>query len=88
MQKIFRFFLASDRRRRCLLVHAILWLLRLLRDVEQEEAQQYSDRLDCLDYEDGDDSRREFLAVEDEYLNCEHTANILESVIEDIECSY
>jgi hypothetical protein len=88
MQKIFRFFLASGRRRRCLLAGVALRLLRALHEIESEEAQQYSDRLDCLDYDGGGDSRREYLAVEDVYINCEHAANTLESVIEDLEFLY
>jgi hypothetical protein len=88
MQKIFRFFLASGRRRRCLLIGVTCRLLQALRDVETEAAQQYSYRLDCLDDDGGSDVRREYLAVEDDYINCEHIANTLESVIEDLEFLY
>jgi hypothetical protein len=70
------------------LVNRILWLLRVLRDVEMDAALQYSDKLDCLDYDAGGDSQREYLAVEGDYIICDYAANILVSVIEDIESSY
>jgi len=88
MKKIFRLFLASGRKRRRLAVGAALWLLRMLRDVENDEMSRNSDLLDSFDSEFRGFSRREYLALEDGYLSCGHAASVLGSAIEDLECAY
>jgi hypothetical protein len=88
MQKIFRFFLTSNRNRRCLIVAVILWLLRILRDVEHDEMERNSSILDSLELDFEGSSYREYAAIEDKYLNCEHALDFLESAIEDIKFAY
>jgi len=88
MQKIFRFFLASSRKRRYVLISVVLWLLRVLRDIEKDEMQRHSDRLDSLDEDIGAFPSREYNTIEEEYLYCEYILGVLDSVIEDIEFAY
>jgi hypothetical protein len=88
MQKIIRFFLASDRKRRCLIVGLILWLLRLLRDVEKDDMWRNSDLLDSFDSDITGVSRSEYNAIEEEYTSCEYALSVLESAIEDLEFAY
>jgi hypothetical protein len=85
MQKIFSFFLASGRKRRCRSVSMALWLLRLLRDAESDEMWHNSDLLDSID---ADVSRRQYATIEDDYLNSEFALGHLESAIEDLEFAY
>ena len=85
MQKILRFFLASDRNRRCWSASIAIRLLRLLRDAESDEAR----RLSCmLDEIDADALRRKYIAVEDECLCCESALEFLNSAIEDLKFAY
>jgi len=65
-----------------------LWLLRQVCDVEKEETYRNSDRLDELDLNPESISRRAYIAVEDDYLNCECALGFLESAIEDLELAY
>lgn len=85
MRKIFSIFLASDSKRRRRSVAMTLWLLRLLRDAERDEMWRNSDLLDSID---ADVSRREYIAVEDDYINNESALGYLESAIEDLEFAY
>jgi len=88
MQKIFHYVLTSKRKRRCIALSAALWLLRLLRDIEKSELCRNSDLLDSFNSETYALSRREYNAVEEKYLSCEHALDILESAIEDIDFAY
>jgi len=65
-----------------------LWLLRQVCDVEKEETYRNSDRLDELSLNPESFSRHAYIAVEDDYLNCECALGFLESAIEDLELAY
>lgn len=84
MQKIFRFFLSSNRKRRCLVAAVILWLLRLLRDVEVDEMERNSSLLDNFESVPEGYLRSKYNAIEEEYTSCEFTLGALDSAIEDI----
>jgi hypothetical protein len=88
MQKVFRFFLTSDRNRRRLVVVVVLWLLRLLRDAEHDEMERNSDVLDSLDLDPDGCSHREYEVIETQYNNSVLALRTLESAIEDIEFAY
>jgi len=88
MRKIFRLSLSSGRKRRRLVSGVLLWLLRLLRDIENDEMYRNSDLLDSFDSETCKISRREYNAVEEEYTSCEYALSVLETVIDDLECAY
>jgi len=88
MQKISCSFLASGRKRRCLLLGAILWLLRLLRNIEDNEMRRISDMLDSLEPKAGGTPRYEYIAIEEECASCEYALSVIESAIEDLECAY
>jgi hypothetical protein len=85
MKKIFRYFLASSRKSRRRAVGAAIWLLRLIRDVESDEMWRNSDLLDSIV---ADVSHREYLAVEDDYLDSESSLVFLESAIDDLDFAY
>ena len=86
MQKIFCFFLASSRKCRSRMVNIILWLLRLLREVEKCELWRNSKTLES--FSSKWISHHEYDAVEEECIYCESAFFILESVIENLECAY
>jgi len=88
MQKLFRAFLSAGRKRRGLTVGVALWLLRQVRDVEKDEAWRASDKLDSFDWKPDAITRRAYSVVEDDYLSCEHSLDVLESAIDDLEFAY
>lgn len=87
MKTILRFILSSGRERRRALEMA-LWLLRQIRNAEDEEMQRHSDRLDCFDLAITDTIPFEYNAIEEAYLSCEHALGSLNSAIEDLEYVY
>lgn len=62
-----------------------LWLLRQIRNAEDEEMQRHSDQLDCFDLKITDTIPLEYDAIEEAYLSCEHALDSLNSAIEDLE---
>ena len=88
MKKICRFFLASGRKRRCRTVRMVLWLLRMLRDVENDEVWRYSDLLDSFDSECEGFSKHKYNAVEEKCEECEFALSALDSAIEYLEDAY
>ena len=88
MLKLLRSFLTVDRKRRCLAVGLVIWLLRLVCDIEKDEFYRYSDKLDEFDLNSENVSRNVYNAVEEEYLVCECVLGFLESAIEDLEYAY
>ena len=89
MQKIFRFFLASSRRRRLRSIGAAMWLLRLVRDAEHDDMRTNEDMLEG--FASGDErvfTRKIYNDIEEECLACEHAMGFLESAIDDLEFVY
>jgi len=88
MLKLIRSILFADRRRRRLAVGLALRLLRLLRDIERDEAYYYSDKLDEFDFDSKNVSRNDYTAIEERCSVCECALGFLESAIEDLEYTY
>jgi len=70
------------------MVRSALWLLRSVRDAENDEMCRYSEKLDKFDLELDSVSRHIYIAVEEEYSNCESALDLLNSAIEDLEYAY
>lgn len=85
MQKLLRFILSADRKRRALVVGIALWLLRQIRDVEEEDFLYNLDKLDEFDLEH---DRHGYIAIEEEYLSCEYALAALDSAIDELEYAY
>jgi len=89
MLELFRFFMVSDRRHRRRAVGAVVRLLRLVLDAEQDDMRASEDLLDSLDpYDGGGFPNRKYNDVEEECLSCEHAMGYLESAIDDLEFVY
>ena len=88
MLKFFQSVLSAKRRRRSLIASAAIWLLRLIRDVEETELDRFSDELDKLDSNSESVPRHVYSVIEDEYTDCECALGYLESAIEDLEFAY
>ena len=88
MKKLIRFLLTSSRKRRCLSVRIILWILTMLRDAEEHEVWRCSDLLDSFDSGAGNVHKYNFYAVEDEYLSAENACGFLDCAIDDLNFAY
>ena len=88
MKKLFRFFLRSGHKRRCLLAGVALWLLKLLRDVENAEMYRNSDMLDRSDSGMIPLSRLKYAEIEEEYTYSEYALSVLDSAIDELEFAY
>jgi len=86
--KLSRHMVSATRKRRRRAVGFAIWLLRLVRDVEMDEACRYSDEIDRLDAMPVGVSRSKYNEVEEEYLYSECALGFLESAIEDLEFAY
>jgi len=88
MKKLFLFFLRSGRKRRCLLAGVVLWLLKLLRDVENDEMYRNSDMLDRADSGMISVSRLKYTEIEEQYTYSEYALSVLDSAIDELEFAY
>ena len=88
MRKLFRSLLSASRRSRCRAVSFVLWILRVIHDIEEIEIARYSDLLDGFNLNPGSVSRRSYGEVEDDYLDCEDALGFLDSAIENLEYAY
>jgi hypothetical protein len=88
MIKLFQSILAANRKRRCRVAGLTLWLLRLIRDVEETEMYRYSDELDKINLVPEKVPRRDYAAIEEECFNCECALGFLECAIDDLKFAY
>jgi len=88
MKKMFRSILLSGRNRRCRLVGVIIFILRLILDIEKDEMWRNSDLLENFDHDSYMNPRRNYQAIEEEYDSCEYIVGTLESAIEELEFVY
>ena len=88
MKKLFRFFLRSARKRRCFLAGVVLWLLKLLRDVEYDEMYRNSDLLDKSDSGMIPVSPLKYTQIEEAYTYSEYALSVLDSAIDELEFAY
>jgi len=88
MLRLFHYILSVNRKRRSLAVTIALRILRLVRDIEQDEAYRYSDKLDEFELDSLKVHRCDYTEIEEEYSNCEYTLGFLECAIDDLEFAY
>lgn len=88
VSKLLRGFLSASRKRRCMMVSFTVWLLRQVCAVENDEMLRFSDKLDEFNLNRAVVPKHSYIAVEDEYLNCECVLETLESAIDDLGFAY
>jgi len=84
MKKKLHLYLATSRKRRLKILMRVLWLLRLLRDVEYDEMNRNEDLLNGLDSDNPPALDLKYEDIEKEYTYCEYTLGILEYMIDEI----
>jgi len=85
MRKIVCCFLTANRKHRSRVINVILWMLRLLRDIEEDEYWQTSELMDDINPWGDEVSRRKYADLEDQYILCENAIGFLEPAIENLE---
>ena len=88
MQKLLHSYLSASRKHRARITNVALWLLRLIRNVEKDDLDRYSDKLYELEIESVFTSMSIYSALEEEHSNCEHILSYLDSAIEELEYAY
>ena len=88
LKKLFRFFLRSGRKRRCLLAGVAIRLLKLLRDVEFDEMYRYSDMLGKSDSGMVPVSHQKYTEIEEDYTYSEYALSVLITAIDELEFAY
>ena len=88
MQKLFYSMLSVNRKRRWLMVSFTLRLLRIVRSIEEDELNRYTDELEEFNSLFDSISGRSYDAVEADCSECEFVLGYLVSAIEDLEFAY
>ena len=88
MKMLFRSILSTNRKRRSLAFSAALWLLRQIRDAEEDDLRRYTARLDKLESKRETVSKREYAAIEDVYQESEYDLGVIDCAIEDLALVY
>ena len=88
MKRLFHSILAASRKRRNFVVASALWLLRLVRDVEEGEMRRFESKLISFDSDPKRVSKREYETVEDECSICEYALGALDYAIDDLAYAY
>jgi len=66
----------------------MLWVLRLVWDLERDAMDRCSDRLEAIGFEPGVAARSECAAIEDECSLCECALGYLQCAIDDLDFAY
>jgi hypothetical protein len=80
--------LSAGRKRRRLAASATLWMLRLIRDVENDEVGRLSDLIDKFDLSPESVSISKYNAIEDYCSECEFALDFLDSAIDCLDSAY
>ena len=88
MKMLFRSILSTSRKRRSMAFSAALWLLRQIRDAEEDDLRRYEARLDKLDPKREPVSKREYAVIEDVYEESEYDLGVIDCAIEDLGLVY
>jgi len=85
MQKLFHSVLSAKRKYRGIVVGASLWLLRIVRDIEEEEMHRIARELRVYDWESEDASMDGYEALEEEDIRCDCALGFIECAIDDLD---
>ena len=88
MQKLFRSILSAKRKYRGIVVGASLWLLRIVRDVEEEEIHRVASEMRAYDWESDSSPPGSYEALEEEDTRCDCALGFIECAIDDLDFAY
>ena len=88
MQKLLHFILTAKRKYRGIVVGASLWLLRIVRNVEEEEMNRIAREMRAYDWESDDSSPDGYEALEEEDTRCDCAVGFIGCAIDDLDFAY
>jgi hypothetical protein len=88
MQKLTHSILSVKRKYRGLVVGASLWLLRIVRDIEEEEMHRIAHEMRVYDWESDSSSPDGYEALEEEDTRCDCALGFIECAIDDLDYAY
>ena len=88
MQKLFHSILSAKRKYRGFVVGASLWLLRIVRDVEEEEINRVACEMRDYDWESDSPSPDGYEALEEEDARCDCALGFIGCAIDDLDFAY
>ena len=88
MQKLFHAILSAKRKYRGIVVGASLWLLRIVRDVEEEKMHRIAREMRAFDWESDSSSSDDYEALEEEDTRCDCALGFIECAIDDLDFAY
>jgi len=88
MKTLLRSILSASRNRRGLAVGASLWLLRIVRDVEEDEIHRIAHKLRTYDWESESASKESYTVLEEEDTCCDCALGFIECAINDLDYAY
>ena len=77
--------MSASRKRRGVVVSASLWLLRIVRDVEEKEIHRIAHELRSYDWESESSSTENYTALEEEDTRCDCALSFIECAIDDLD---
>ena len=88
MQKLFHSILSAKRKYRGIVVGASLWLLQIVRNIEEEEIHRVAREMRAFDWESDSSSMDEYEALEEEDARCDCALGFIECAIDDLDFAY
>jgi hypothetical protein len=88
MKKLVRTILSAKRKHRGIAVGASLRLLRIVRDIEEEEIHRIAREMRAYDWESDSSSPDDYEALEEEDTRCEGALGFIECAIDDLDYAY
>jgi len=88
MQKLFHSILSAKRKYRGIVVGVSLWLLRIVRNIEEEEIYRVAREMRAFDWESDSSSMDDYEALEEEDTRCDCALGFIECAIDDLDFAY
>ena len=88
MRKLFKSILSAKRKYRGIVVGSSLWLLRIVRDVEEEEIHRVAREMRAYDWESESAPDGGYEALEEEDTRCDCALGFIECAIDDLDFAY
>ena len=88
MKKLIKSFLSAKRKYRGIVVGISLWVLRIVRDIEEDEIRRVACEMRAYDRESDSSSEDGYATLEDEDARCDCALGFIECAIDDLDYAY
>ena len=88
MQKLFHSILSAKRRYRGIVVGVSLWLLRIVRNIEEEEMRRIEREMTACIWEPDSSSQNSYDSLEEEDTRCDCALGFIGCAVDDLDFAY